>query len=62
MQHLEQVDVTKVRTSAAASNINWCSSANEWGDECSMFTGEDAENCNEQNGNVIKNDNNRYNF
>ena len=27
-----------------------------------MFTGEDAENCNEQNGNVIKNDNNRYNF
>lgn len=38
-------------------NINWCSGANDWDDSPDDgYTG-DADNCNEQNGNVIRNDN-----
>lgn len=38
-------------------NINWCSGANDWDDSDDMYKGIDADNSNEQNGNVIRNDN-----
>lgn len=61
MEQVSEKDVSKVKASKAATNINWCSGANDWDDaENGCYTGAlDADNCNEQNGNVIKNDNNR---
>lgn len=38
---------------AAASKINWCSGADDWD------VPDDADNCNEQNGNVINKMDNR---
>lgn len=37
-------------------SINWCNDANDWGDADDVYNS-DADNCNEQNGNIIKNDN-----
>lgn len=61
VQQIEKVienDASKAR--AIVPNINWCSGANDWDDsEDIIYTGNDADNSNEQNGNVIRNDN-RY--
>lgn len=57
VQQMEKViekDATKVR--ATVPNINWCSGANDWDESDDIYTG-DADNSNEQNGNVIRNDN-----
>lgn len=37
-------------------SINWCNDANDWGESDDVYNS-DADNCNEQNGNIIKNDN-----
>lgn len=39
---------------AASKMINWCSGADDWD------VPDDADNCNEQNGNVINKMDNRY--
>lgn len=50
----------KTRSNSATQNINWCSGIDDWGEsDADMFTGSDAENCNEQNGNVVNKVDNR---
>ncbi|KAG4067032.1 hypothetical protein HA402_000023 [Bradysia odoriphaga] len=58
VQQLEKVsdkDTANIRQTIVP-NINWCSDANDWGEPDDMYNS-DADNCNEQNGNIIKNDN-----
>lgn len=60
VQQLEKVsdkDTANIRQNIVP-NINWCHDANDWGDSDDCYNS-DADNCNEQNGNIIKNDNNR---
>lgn len=39
------------------SNITWCNGADEWDEPENQMSTSDNENCNEENGNLIKNDN-----
>ncbi len=58
VQQLEKVsdkDTANIRQNIVPS-INWCSDANDWGEPDDVYNS-DADNCNEQNGNIIKNDN-----
>lgn len=58
VQQLEKVsdkDTANIRQNIVPS-INWCNDANDWGDADDVYSS-DADNCNEQNGNIIKNDN-----
>lgn len=58
VQQLEKVsdkDTANIRQNIVPS-INWCNDANDWGESDDVYNS-DADNCNEQNGNIIKNDN-----
>lgn len=39
------------------SNITWCNGSDEWDEPENQMSTSDNENCNEENGNLIKNDN-----
>lgn len=55
MEKVSDKDPVNIRQNIVP-NINWCSDANDWGEGDDIY-GSDADNCNEQNGNIIKNDN-----